>query len=182
LAGILNNKISKRMNQEQFKILLEEATKFLIKFTQEYCFNHFPNYFRFKVTPNTRTPDKHLDATEITVLEGLNRVEGKILTADQVVELLCIEGKVPVYINLSVYEATDKHTIIDLYTSRRLRKPEEVENRTDKYPPFHPVVPVPPDHLKIEKDGKYDINWKKRLDEKQRPKGLLEKIKNLLVN
>jgi len=170
------------MNQEQFEIKLKEAAKFLIDFTREYCFNHFPDEYRFTVTPNTRTPDKHLNETEITVLDGQNRQEGKLLTADQVVKLICIEEMVPVYINLSVYEATDNLTIIDLYTSRRLRNTKEVENKTDKYPPFHPVVPVPPDHLKVEKDGKYDINWKKRLDEKQRPKGVLQKIKKLLVN
>jgi len=45
-------------------------------------------------------------------------------------------------------------------------------------PPFHIQVAVPPDNLKIEVDGRFDINWKKKHDEKQKPKGILNTLKN----
>ena len=39
---------------------------------------------------------------------------------------------------------------------------------------------TPPDHLKIEKNGKFDVNWKKRLDDKKNSKTLFTRLKTLM--
>ena len=116
---------------------------------------------------------------EIAVLNIWNKHENSFLTADQIVDLFNHDNKVPVYVDTTIYEAGQDFTIIDLFCSRRLRDDNELYHQ-GQIMPFHLQVATPPDHLKLEKDGKFDVNWKKRLDKNGKYKTLLTRLKTLL--
>ncbi len=101
------------------------------------------------------------------------------MTADQIVDLFHHDNQVPVWVDTTIYEAGQDVTIIDLFCSRRLRDDDELYHQ-GQIMPFHLQVATPPDHLKVEKNGKFDVNWKKRLDDKRKPKTLLTRLKTLL--
>lgn len=138
------------MDNKKFTHHLDEATKRLIEFTKTNCFNYFSDNYKYMITPNSRTvaeDDEHLNQKEISVLTSWNKCEGQLLTANQVVELLHHDNKVPVWVDASVYEARTDLTIIDLFCSRRLRAESELMH--PGYPPFHLQVAIPPDNLRV---------------------------------
>jgi hypothetical protein len=151
------------MDIEKFRQHLDEATKHLIVFTRTLCFNDFAGNYKYLIIPNSRIVAKneeHLDELENSVLTTWNKYENKLLTAEQVVELFHHNNKVPVWVNISVYQSHPNLTVIELFCSRRLR--EEKELMHPGIPPFHLQVKIPPDHLKIEREGKFDVNWKRQ--------------------
>lgn len=159
------------MDNKKFRRHLEEATKRLIEFTKTNCFNDFSGNYKYIITPHSRTvaeEEEHLNPKEISVLTSWNKCEGELLTANQVVELFHHDNKVPVWIDASVYEARPDLTVIDLFCSRRLR--EESELMHPGCPPFHLQVFIPPDNLRTEPEGKFDVNWRKMRNEPQQSK------------
>lgn len=170
------------MDKITFRQHIDEATKLLVDFTKTLCFNDIADNYKYRITPSARTVDKdddHLNEYEIAVLKIWNTHENKILTTDQIVDLLHHNNTVPVWIDATIYEARKDLTVIDLFCSRRLRNDNELYHQ-GKIMPFHLQVSTPPDQLKIEKDGKFDVNWKKRLDDKKNSRSLLTKFKELL--
>lgn len=166
------------MNKVKFRHHLNEATKLLFELTKTLCYNNLKDDCRYIITPNSRTVDEHLNEKEIVILKTWNQYEGKLLTAEQMIDLLYHDNKVPVWINMTIDEARPDITVIDLLCSRRLR--DETELMHPGVPPFHIQVAVPPDNLKIEVDGRFDINWKKKHDENQKPKGILNTLRKLI--
>lgn len=172
------------MDKETFKQHLQEASSKTEAFTATFCYNECPGQYRYRITPNSRVVDQgdeHLTGEELAVLQGWNKYENKVLPADQVVDLCWQGGKVPVWIDITVYECRSDYTLFDLFCSRRLRMDDELY-----YPgpvmPFHIQVVMPPDHLKIEQEGRFDINWKKRLDDRKEQHGITGKIRNFFKN
>lgn len=168
------------MDKEKFRRHLDEATKRLIDFTQTLCHNDFSDTFQYIITPNVRIvgkDDEHLNEKEISVLKTWNKYEGQLLTANQVVDLFHHDNKVPVWIDTSVYESRPDLTVIDLFCSRRLR--EEKDLMHHGLHPFHLQVAIPPDSLRVEIDGKFDVNWKRKMHNKHKPQGILTKLKQL---
>ncbi|HPE99516.1 MAG TPA: hypothetical protein PKY63_02505 [Bacteroidales bacterium] len=160
------------MDKIKFRYHLDEATKQLIVMTKTLCYNDFSDNYNYILTPNLRTvdkDDKHLNEKEISVLNSWNKFEGKLLTATEVVDLFHHDNKVPVWIDMTVYEARPDLTVIDLFCSRRLR--EEKELMHQGLHPFHVQVATPPDSLKVEIDGKFDVNWKKKRDDHNKKGG-----------
>ncbi|MBS1654847.1 MAG: hypothetical protein JSU05_08385 [Bacteroidetes bacterium] len=170
------------MDKVTFRQHLHEATKALVDFTKTLCYNDLADNYKYRITPNSRTVDKkdnHLTESEIAVLHIWNKYENKILTADQIVDLLHHDNRVPVWIDTTIYEARHNLTVIDLFCSRRLRDDNELYHQ-GQIMPFHLLVPIPPDHQKNTQDCTFDINWKKRLDDKKKSKTLLTQFKTLL--
>ena len=168
------------MDKVKFKYHLDEATKRLIEFTETLCYNDLKNNYRYLITPNSRTVakyDEHLNKKDMSVLKTWNEYEGQLLTANQIVELFHHDNKVPVWVDMTVYEARQDMTVIDLFCSRRLR--EEDELMYPGLPPFHLQVATPPDSLKVVRDGKFDVNWKKERDDNQKTKGILKRLKQI---
>lgn len=160
------------MDKIKFRYHLDEATKQLIVMTKTLCYNDFSDNYNYILTPNLRTvdkDDKHLNEKEISVLNSWNKFEGKLLTATEVVDLINHDNKVPVWIDMTVYEARPDLTVIDLFCSRRLR--EEKELMHQGLHPFHVQVATPPDSLKVEIDGKFDVNWKMKRDDHNKKGG-----------
>ncbi len=172
------------MDKPTFRQHLDEATTMLVDFTNTLCYNDIVNNFKYRITPNSRTvdqDDEHLTDQEISVLKSWNKYENDILTAEQITDLFHHDNKVPVWIDTSIYEAKHNLTVVDLFCSRRLRDDKELYHQ-GQIMPFHLQVAMPPDHLKIEKNGKFDINWKKKRDDSSKPKTLFARLKKLLVS
>lgn len=145
------------MEARELKHRLDESTKFLIDFTESMITNSLSRNVVYLIEPNSRVQSNHLNARELKKLEEFISVEGELLTADQVVQMLLVDGLVPRWINIEVDKSKTNVTIVKLLTSRRFRGKSELNIGIDKYPPFHPLVPMPPKHKNGEK---FDINFK----------------------
>ena len=169
------------MDKVTFRQHLDQATTMLVDFTKTICYNDIADNYKYRITPNSRTvdkDDKHLTNSEIAVLNIWNKHENRFLTADQIVDLFNHDNKVPVWVDTTIYEAKQDLTIIDLFCSRRLRDDNDLYHQ-GQIMPFHLQVATPPDHLRDEKNGKCDVNWKKRFDENRKSKTLLTRLKTL---
>jgi hypothetical protein len=168
------------MDKDIFSRHLDEATKMLVELTKQYCFNDLSDQYRYVLTPNFRTVDpndEHLSKQEIALLQKWNKQENKLLTTEQVVYLLHHDNMVPLWINMTIYEAREHLTIIDLFCSRRLRAEQDLMHKP-VVPPFHMLVPMPPDY---EEGVRFDINWKKERFGKKWPAIWLKRIKNVFL-
>lgn len=169
------------MDALNFKSHLDNSIQLLLELTQEYCYNDLSENFSFLIEPSGRDFHNGLTTFEKEHLITLNRFANRLLTSDEVLGLLYCDNKVPLWINMTIYESRKNKTVIHLFCSRRLRHDNELFYKAVKYPPFNVLVPLPPDPLRKDIDGKFDINWKKKLDEKRSPKSILKKIKELFA-
>lgn len=147
------------MEMTTFKYHLEAASKQAVELAKSYCHNRFSDDYNYIITPNNRNADAHLTAQEVVALEVWNKHQHTLLSLEKAIDLLHYDNKVPVWINISVCEAQSELTLIELQCSRRLR--EEKELMHPGFPPFQVQVAIPPDNLRNEKNGKFDVNWKK---------------------
>ena len=171
------------MNKEKFAENLNRATELVIDFTKTLCYNNFSSTYKYIITPNSTTidkDDKHLNESEILFLSNLNKNKSNLLSQEQVVDLLNQENTVPIWINISVCQSRTDLTVIDLLCSRRLREEKELMN--PGIPPFHLQVATPNNFSGIEKDGKFDVNWRQHYNDEQKPNGILVKLKRLLTS
>jgi len=168
------------MDKEIFSRHLDEATKMVVELTKQYCFNDLSEQYRYVLTPNVRTVDpndEHLTKQEIAVLQKWNKQESQLLTVDQVVHLMHHDNKVPVWINMTIYEARKHITVVDLFCSRRLRAEQDLMHKP-VVPPFHMLVHMPPDY---EEGKRFDINWKKERFGQRWPSMWLKRIMNVFL-
>jgi len=149
-----------------FRQQLDTATKQVIEFTRQVCINELVSNYKYILVPNVRTYDEHLNSKEHKILVLWNKYANILLTADEVVDLLVYDNKVPLWINISILESREKTTIIELLCSRRLRDDEELYHK-EEVPPFHILGPPIPPEIATNKNesgkiSKYDLNWKIR--------------------
>lgn len=168
------------MDTPKFIQHFDNSLKLLLDITRRHCYNDISETSKFVVKPSgTDFQDGHNESDK-KYLTNLNRNIDKLLTFDQTIDLLYYDNKVSSWINMEVYEAKKNLTIVHLLCSRRLRHDTELNYKADKFPPFHVLVPLPPDFLRKDIDGKFDINWQKLRDNKQ--KNIWTKIKHLFNN
>jgi hypothetical protein len=170
------------MDASKFRQHLDNSLKLLLDIATQNCYNNVAENFKFIIEPSGREFHDALNDFEKKNLIILNRYADKLLTIDQVVELLYHDNKVPLWINTTIYESKKELTVIHLLCSRRLRHDNELFYGAVKYPPFNVLVQLPPDSLRKDSNGKFDINWKKELDDRQKPKSIFTRIKQLLTN
>ena len=168
------------MDSSKFRQHLDNSLKLLLDITKQYCYNNIAETFMFIIQPSGTDFHDGLNDFEKKNLIALNRHAGKLLTVDQVISFLCHDNRVPLWINTSVYESKPNLTVVHLLCSRRLRPDTELFYQAVKYPPFDVGVPLPPDHLRKDINGKFDINWKKRFEDKQKSKNIFKRIKQFL--
>jgi hypothetical protein len=169
------------MNISLFKENLDKSLKLLVDITSQNCYNNISENFKFIIQPSGQDFHNGLNDYEKNNLVHLNKFLEKHLTLDQAISLLYHDNKVPLWINTTVYECKSDLTIIHLFCSRRLRSDEDLFYQAVKYPPFNVLVPLPPDPLRKDIDGKFDINWKKKLDDRQKSKSIFKRIKLILT-
>lgn len=151
------------MTTSKFREHLDNSLIVLLEMTRQYCYNDLFENCKFVLQPSGTDFHNGLTDFEKENLVNLNRFGDKVLSAEQVVDVLCHDNKVPLWIDITVHESTKKLTIVHLFCSRRLRDDNELFYHAVKYPPFHVLVPIPPDWLRKEINGKFDINWKNDL-------------------
>jgi len=176
------------MEREKFIEHFKKSIELLVDFTKQYCYNDFVENYLFIVKPNGSDFHDGLNEFEKKNLKILNRYAKKVLTFDQVLELLHHENQVPLWIDMSIYESNPNATIFELLCSRRLRRDEKLFYKAVKYPPFNVLVPTPldvvisSDLLKSGIREKFDVNWRKNLNDKQKRVNIFEKLKRLFTN
>src|SRR5690348_9840732 len=146
----------RQMRKERLRDNFEGAVDSLVKLTQELCSNKLSANYRYVLKPNLESVDRHLTETEISFHKRILTFRNKPLDENETLDLLWSDYTVPLWINISVIKSTDRSTTIELMTSRRLRNESDFSHVVDKFPPFHPQVPLPPGH---ENGKKFDINW-----------------------
>jgi len=167
------------MDKLKFKQHFENSLEQLVDLTKQYCYNDLVEDLGFIIEPSGTDIHNDLDDFEKKNVTTLLQFKDKLLTVNQVVALLSLDGKVPLWINMTVYESRSDLTVIHLLCSRRLRMDNQLFYNAVKFPPFNVLVAMPPDPLRQNIQGKFDVNWKKRFDNKQKPKSLWTKLKRL---
>jgi hypothetical protein len=170
------------LNTTIFKLHLDNSIKLLLDITSQNCHNNLATIYKFTIQPSGKDFHAGLNDFEKKNLAVLNRYSEKFLTIDQTVDLLCHDGKVPLWINMTVYESKPTLTVISLLCSRRLRDDADLYYNAVQFPPFNILVPVPPDSQRKDISGKFDVNWQKQLDEQQKPENFLIKIKRFFTS
>ncbi len=153
------------MDKDELLYKLQEATQVILAFTEKYTTNTYSSNIKYLIVPNDRAASDHLTVREIELLQAFNNVENKELFADECISLLWDNNKVPLWINMDVFESTPIKTVIMLTTSRRFRNSEDLS--IQQYAPFHLGVPIPPNH-EMSENNKFDINWRRDLSMKNK--------------
>ena len=163
------------MTKDKFRHNLSSAIASLMHLTGSLCSNSFSSNYRFIMRPNALTLDPHLDQEEITFHKKIMTYRDKHVSDNEVVDLLWVNNKVPLWINTSVLESSDTWTTIELVTSRRLRAEEQLNEIVDQFPPFHVQIPLPSDRVE---GVKFDVNWRTG---KRGREGIWQTIRRLFV-
>jgi len=111
--------------------------------------------------PSQWTTGDHLTKEENGYLKIWNSFRDKQLLFDQVVDLFYQESKTPKWVDSSIVYSTRDLTLVQLFFSRQFSTEDKIYYMESGTGPFKAVVEIPPDHLKVIKDGKFDLNWKR---------------------
>ena len=144
-----------------FKLLLTH----LKDWTSQNCFNELSDNYVFILEPNQLDVSDDLTDIENGYLKVWNELQGKQISFEEIVDLFYRDGKTPKWIDSCVYYSTPDITVVDLYFSVEFKDENEIYYMERGTGPFKAVVANPPDHLKIMKGDKFDVNWKKHLDD-----------------
>ncbi len=144
------------MEKEVFKENLDGISKLTLEIARKIVWNNLSENVYYIIRPNILADSDHLDNEEKTNLKERKEELRKTLTIDQVLSRLYFSEKIPVWINVSIAEATKKKTTIELVTSRRFRKDDYMFKDTD-YPPFNIAIERP---INLKENERFDINWK----------------------
>ena len=105
------------MTKEEFLILINGASFVSFKFAEQYLTNKLVPEFRYDVFLNSSHDDPSLTQFEIYP-EDNGKVE-RGLTDNEILDLLYRNGKVPVWIDISVYKSDRKTTTFRLLCAGR---------------------------------------------------------------
>jgi hypothetical protein len=144
------------MEKEVFKENLDGISKLTLEIARKIAWNNLSENVYYIIRPNILADSDHLDNEEKTNLKERKEELRKTLTIDQVLSRLYFSERIPVWINVSIAEATKKKTTIELLTSRRFRKDDYMFKNTD-YPPFNIAIERP---INLNENERFDINWK----------------------
>ena len=146
------------MEKEVFKENLDRISKLALEIGRKIAWNDLSENVYYIIRPNLLADSDHLDNEEKTNLRERKKELRKPLTIDQVLSRLYFSERIPVWINVSIAEATKKKTTIELVTSRRFRKDDYMFKNTD-YPPFNIAIERP---INLNENEIFDINWKRK--------------------
>jgi hypothetical protein len=166
------------MDRKQFSVRFKDAIELMVTNTKMICFNDIVPEYKFIVTANEIKSQVVLDDIEIAYVKKLKEDVKNPLSFDEVLDLVQVGDRHPLWINISVYEAAPDVTFIETVCSKRLRNVESTPNIVDKFPPFHVWVPAPTKELRVKVNSKFDVNWRAGADKNQK-KGLFNKLRSL---
>jgi hypothetical protein len=152
------------LDRDEFAARLDRAMAALLQATEQHCTNRLVPELRFTQSLGRHDGDMHdgMDASSIALLHARTQRANDLLTKNDLIGLLFVDGRVPRYINAEVWRAEPDRTIVQLLISRRLATDAELYHSVDRDPPFHVLVAIPPEYALPEKAGmKWDVNWRK---------------------
>jgi hypothetical protein len=165
------------MDKETFKNNFRLMLNQLDDLTRQLCFNELATNYKFILEPSDRKTSDHLTATENDYLKIWNRLENQQLSFDKVVDLFYKNGNTPKWADCSIYYSTRDVTVVKIFFSRQFRDEKETYYLDRGTGPFKASVTLPFDYS--ESGKKFDVNWKKNLDDRKR-KSIWTKIKQLI--
>lgn len=105
------------MTKSEFQNLLSHSSNVALDFARTFVTNNLPNDFRYSVRLNTSTDDINLKQFDIYPADNGKIVD--FISADKVINLLNRNGKVPVWIDISVEHVYKKYTVFQLLCAGR---------------------------------------------------------------
>jgi len=88
------------VKKPEFQSLLTHSSKLAFDFAKKYVSNNLPNEFRYTVQLNVSQDDPNLKQFDIYPSDNEKVIE--LITNIEIVDLLCRNDKVPVWIDISV--------------------------------------------------------------------------------
>jgi hypothetical protein len=161
------------MKKEIFHHNLTKALERVLSFTRERVINPLPSSCRCLIFPNSSYDGHPLEDDE-EVFPGESLPKGEYLgplEAEEVVEHLWRDGKVPEWINMCVYSYDENHTYVELECCGRFTANDEaLYHIRPGVPPFSVQSPALPwKWNSVEEHGKFDLFWLGRKEVKSRP-------------
>jgi hypothetical protein len=148
-----------------FKEQLDDATRQAVEFARRYVIQTLADKVAFKVYPNESCDENPLTEDEVVFPEdklSKGRFHGP-WSAEQAVQFLWREGKVPEWIDIAVEDARTDLTIIMLRCCGRFTAREDLlyYNFTSGKSPFGIKSPSLPPWWN-ENSGKFSLHWRTR--------------------
>ena len=144
------------MDIDKFKSNLESASLMAVSIAQLRVINFLSDNLQYRIQPDSVSPRK--DLTDLEQRARTTRIKevNKIFHVEDVLERLWNEGNVPTYVTVSVYKATKKVTILNLFVDSKFTKSELLDEVME---PFQPVLDVPV-YMDPDDETKFDVNWR----------------------
>ena len=105
------------MKKSEFQSLLTDSSKLAYDFAKNYVLDSLPNDFRYTVQLNVSQDDPNLK--QFDIYPGDNEKVIELITAIEIVDLLCRNDKVPVWIDISVDSVYKNLTVFRLLCAGR---------------------------------------------------------------
>lgn len=132
------------MTKDEFLKLLRKSSKSSYDFAKIYVRNKLPTDFKYSAVLNSSFDDPTL--TEFDIYPEDNGKMINLIDENEVVELLCRKGKVPVWIDISVESVYKNKTIFRLYCAGRYSDDEEEfyynKQGTGSFGIKSPILPI----------------------------------------
>jgi len=158
------------MNKDIFRRNLITATERVMPFSREYVKNPLPDNCRYLVFPNQSYDGNPLVSDE-QIFSDESLPQGEYLgpfESHDVIKYLWRDGKVPEWVNVTIYSYDKQHTYLELRCCGRFTATDEaLYHSVEGIPPFHVLGPHLPPNWKLEANGKFDLYWHGR-----KPKGI----------
>lgn len=146
------------MNRQQFEFNIEHATNVTCSFARQQSYSYIPANCRYIIKSNL----VESESLNQTPLSRVLKVDNKTLTKDEVVDLLFRDTKLPQWIDMSVYSASKRVTIIELLVSENWVTDERLYSSSIM--PFRTKFALPNHSRYFDKNKKVDINWRLKMD------------------
>ena len=151
------------MTEGEFLAFLRKATRLVLEHNQGFVIQVFTDRIRYRVRPcasydgNACSEEKVFPEDRLP--PGVDHLE---MGEQEVISYYCREGRVPVWINISVEQVVDETTYIQLLSAGRFSRNEELlYYRECGTGPFGVKYPPTPFDWEFERDGKFDLDWDK---------------------
>ena len=150
------------LTREQFGQNLAKGTEAVRRNSVQFCWNDLPIENRYFILLNSSFDGNPLAPGEhIFPNHDWPQADTQVArTADEVVERLWRDGKIPEWIDITPYEAEQDLLYFELRCCGRFTANEaHLYHKQEGYPPFHKFGPIEPvGYRGLELDGKFDLH------------------------
>lgn len=128
---------------------LDLAIRSTIEFTKHIVTTELPEKYRFVYYTDKSVPLEALVLPTKYSGEGNSSYLGSILTKTELLDLLFLNGTVPMWVNLNVLNVIGDVTLFEVMSGMGYSDDyDKLMHQTEGYPPFHSLSPnLPPDFV-----------------------------------